>query len=310
MQRRALVTGGAGFIGSHLVHLLASEGWRVRVLDNLSTGHRENVPGQAEFIEGDLRDPIVARSACSGVDTVFHLAARVSVRDSLDHLVEHNTTNVTATLVLLKAAATAGVRRLVFTSSMAVYDEGLPNQTIDERHPTRPLSPYGISKLAAEKYLLQAGPALGLQPVILRLFNTYGPGQAYSAYVGVVTIFITRLLQGLPLVVYGDGQQCRDFVYVGDVAQACLSAALSEAAVGECFNIGSGRGITVNQLVELISSSLGAAQPIIEYQPAQAGELRYSIANVHCAQQALNYNPTSTFEHRLPEVIDWIRAQL
>ncbi|MGD9645712.1 MAG: NAD-dependent epimerase/dehydratase family protein [Pirellulales bacterium] len=298
---RALVTGGAGFIGSHLVDALLAAGWDVRVLDNLSTGRREHLPRAAEFMEGDICDPQFATQASQGVDVVYHLAARVSVRDSFDYLVEHNTTNVTGTLVQLRGAAQAGVRRFVLASSMAVYADAAPGTRNTEDHPTRPLSPYGISKMAAEEYVLLGAPAFGIEPVVLRFFNTYGPRQAYSPYVGVVTIFITRLLQGLPCSIYGDGEQCRDFVHVSDVVQACLAAGIRSAAVGQRINVGSGQRTTVNELASLLARAL-QVEGKFNYEPQPPGELRHSVADISRAAELLGYAPTARLEEQLAEV--------
>jgi len=304
---RALVTGGAGFIGSHLVDALLAGGWQVRLLDNLSTGRREQVPDAAELLVGDVGSAELAAQACAGVDTVYHLAARVSVRDSFEYLVEHNTVNVTGTLVQLRAAAAARVRRFVLASSMAVYADAEPGARNDERHATRPLSPYGISKLAAEEYVLLGAPAFGIEPVVLRFFNTYGPRQAYSPYVGVVTIFITRLLQGLPCAIYGDGRQCRDFVHVSDVVRACLAAGSSATAVGQRINVGSGRGTTVNELAALIARLLGTPADF-SHVAQPPGELRQSVADVSKAARLLGYAPQAWLEDHLGKVIELLAA--
>ena len=306
MSRCALVTGGAGFIGSHLVDHLLRAGWAVRVLDNLTTGRIERVASSVEFVNGDVNDAASSLAACRGVDTVFHLAARVSVRDSFDFMVEHNTTNVTGTLVMLKAAAAGKVRRFVFASSMAVYSDSADAVPLSETHAVRPLSPYGIAKLAAEEYLCLAAPFFDIEPVVLRFFNTYGTRQTLSPYVGVATIFVNRLLSGQRCTVFGDGEQCRDFVHVSDVAKACILAADAPQAVGRRINVGSGRGTTVNQLLSLISA-LMKKEAIRQHEPPQAAELRNSIADLTLARQLLGYEPRAVVDVGFAEMIEAIR---
>ncbi|MEM4724866.1 MAG: NAD-dependent epimerase/dehydratase family protein, partial [Candidatus Hadarchaeum sp.] len=245
--RRALVTGGAGFIGSHLVERLLQEGLQVIVLDDLSMGKRENVPNGAEFVLGDVRDPAVVSAALSGVDAVFHLAARVSIRASVAGFYEDAETNLMGTLNVLRACASAGIKKFIYASSMAVYADSAEPVPIPETHPTVPISPYGVAKLASERYAMLVAAQSGFQAVALRYFNTYGPRQSFTPYVGVITIFIQRLLRGEPPLIFGDGEQCRDFVYVGDVVEATYRALVSSVE-GEVFNIGSGVGTSVNQI--------------------------------------------------------------
>jgi nucleoside-diphosphate-sugar epimerase len=306
MSRIALVTGGAGFIGSHLVDRLMQTGWAVRVLDNLTTGRAEHVARGAEFVHGDINDAPTSLDVCRGVDTVFHLAARVSVRDSFEFMIEHNTTNVTGTLVLLKAASATKVRRFVFASSMAVYSDSTAAVPLSETHATRPLSPYGIAKLATEDYLCLAAPFFDIEPVVLRFFNTYGTRQAFSPYVGVATIFINQLLAGQGCTIFGDGEQCRDFVHVSDLVAACVLAADAPRAAGRRINVGTGRGTTVNQLLSLIAASLGRAAKCT-YEPRQASELRNSIADITVAKQLLGYEPRASVDDSITEIIAAIR---
>ncbi len=212
-----LVTGGAGFIGSHLCDALLREGHQVRVLDDLSVGRLENVPKGCEFIRGNILDESVVTQAIRGVDCISHQAARVRVRGSIETFYEDAETNLMGTLHLLRYAGKSGVRRFLYASSMAVYadcDQPIP---INETHPTLPASPYGIAKLTAERYVRLVCHSFGIEPVILRYFNTFGTRQAFTPYVGVITIFITRLLQKKGITVFGNGEQTRDFVHVSDV---------------------------------------------------------------------------------------------
>ena len=210
----ALVTGGAGFIGSHLTRALLADGRRVTVLDNLSVGRREAVPDGARFVHGDVRDEAAVNDALSGVDCVFHLAAQVTIRGSFDRFHEDLETNVMGTARLLRAVDRTRVKWFTLASSMAVYADAESPAPIDESHPTRPLSPYGVGKLAAEDVSRQVLEARGIPFTAVRYFNTYGPGQTYTPYVGVLTIFITRLLRGESITIFGDGEQQRDFIHV------------------------------------------------------------------------------------------------
>ncbi|HIQ02466.1 MAG TPA: SDR family NAD(P)-dependent oxidoreductase, partial [Anaerolineales bacterium] len=251
-----LVTGGAGFIGSHLVEALVARGERARVLDDFSTGRWENlaaVTGQVEVIEGDVRDRAAAARAVDGVEVVIHLAAIPSVQASVEDPQRVMAVNCTGTLNLLEAARAAGVRRFVFASSAAVYGDqtDLP---LREDLPPDPLSPYAASKAAGEALCRAYFASYGLPTVVLRFFNVYGPRQdPRSPYSGVISIFVERMRQGLPPVIYGDGEQTRDFVYVGDVVEAVVRAAEREEAVGEVFNIAGGRQTSVLELVKVLN---------------------------------------------------------
>lgn len=303
MSGGVLVTGGAGFIGSHLVRALLARGEVVTVYDNLSVGRRENVPPGARLIVGEVTDPAALATAVAGQRAVVHLAARVAIRSSFDFAVEDTLTNVVGTAAVMRAVRDAGtVRRVVAASSMAVYADSDTPQPVSEDHPTRPVSPYGISKLALEQLVHRMAEAAGAGSVVLRLFNTYGLGQALSPYVGVATIFTHALRDGRQATIFGDGQQCRDFVHVSDVVQAMLLALDASAVTGETFNVGTGTATSVNRLYELVATALGANQPPI-HAPAVPGELRNSIADVTRIGQRLGYRPTRTLETSLPEVV-------
>ena len=275
--RRVLVTGGAGFIGSRLAAQLRARGDEVVVLDDLSTGRREKLPEGARLIVGDVRDGAALEAALEGVEVVFHLAARVSIRGSIEGFRDDHDVNLGGTLALLAALPGSAVRRVVYASSMAVYADSPDGARVGEEHPTRPLSPYGVSKLASEHYLRVMGPRLGVEHVSLRYFNTWGPGQELTPYVGVATIFVNALLDGRTPTLFGDGAQTRDFVFVDDVARATLRA--GEAPLGEpVLNVGTGRGTTVRALLEQIADALGVP-PRAERAPARPEELRHSVAD-------------------------------
>jgi len=301
--KKALVTGGAGFIGSHLVRGLLARGVAVVVLDDLSMGRRENVPPDAEFVQGNVLDADLLRQALAGVDVVFHLAARVTIRGSMERFVEDAQTNVMGTLSVLQASAHSSARKFVLASSMAVYSDATAPVPLPETYATEPISPYGISKLASEKYARLICAAAGIEHVSLRFFNTYGPGQSLTPYVGVMTIFINRLLAGQPPVIFGDGEQCRDFVYVGDIVTANLLA-MDATTRGQAINVGSGHGTTVNELAAMLCRRINP-QIKPDNQPAHPGELRNSIADISRARMILNYAPQGRLEAQLDDIISW-----
>ncbi|MBM4428716.1 MAG: NAD-dependent epimerase/dehydratase family protein [Chloroflexi bacterium] len=305
--RRALVTGGAGFIGSHLVERLLREDMQVVVLDDLSVGKRANVPG-AEFLQGDVRDPVVIDSAMSGTDVVFHLAARVSIRASVSGFYQDAETNLMGTLNVLQACVTHKVKKFIYASSMAVYADAPSPRPLTENHETTPISPYGVAKLASERYAMLVAGQSGFEAVTLRYFNTYGPRQTFTPYVGVITIFVQRLLRGEPPVIFGDGEQCRDFVYVGDVVDATFRA-MTHDVHGHVLNVGSGHGISVNRIADLLCARL---RPDIapQHASAQPGELRNSVADIRRAQQLLGYQPQGRLEECIDEVIAWNRGTI
>ncbi len=301
--RTALVTGGAGFIGSHLVRALLARGMVVVVLDDLSMGRRENVPADAQFVEGSILDGDLVRKSLAAVDIVYHLAARVSIRGSMDRFIEDAQSNVMGTLSVLQASARSSVRKFVLASSMAVYSDATSPAPLAETYATEPISPYGVSKLASEKYARLICSAAGVEQVSLRFFNTYGPGQSLTPYVGVMTIFINRLLNGQSPVIFGDGEQCRDFTYVGDIVAANLLA-MDASTRGQVINVGSGRGTTVNELAAMLCQRIDP-QITPEYQAVQPGELRNSVADITRARTILNYVPQGHLEAQLDDIISW-----
>jgi UDP-glucose 4-epimerase len=305
--RKALVTGGAGFIGGHHVRALLERGVRVAVIDDLSMGKRDNVPPEAEFVLGNIGDTALVRQALTGVDVVFHLAARVTIRGSMDHFAEDAQTNVMGTLSVLQACAHSSVRKFILASSMAVYADAPTPAPLPETYTTEPLSPYGVSKLASEHYVRLVCGAGGFEHVGLRFFNTYGPGQGLTPYVGVMTIFCNRLLAGEPPLIFGDGEQCRDFVYVGDIVQGCLLA-MERGQSGSVYNIGSGRGTTVNALADMLCRRISPRLSAL-HQAAHAGEVRNSVADITRAQTALGYRPQGHLESQLDDIIAWNAAR-
>jgi nucleoside-diphosphate-sugar epimerase len=301
----ALVTGGAGFIGSHLSRALLARGQKVTVLDNLSVGRRETIPDGARFLHGDIRDETAVHDALADVDCVFHLAAQVTIRGSFDRFYQDLDTNVMGTARVLRAIDPQRVRWFVLASSMAVYADADRPAPIDERHPTRPLSPYGIGKLAAEGVAQQILAARGVPFTALRFFNTFGPGQTYTPYVGVITIFVTRLLRGEPALIFGDGEQQRDFVHVGDIVAGAMAAPGREPGI---YNLGTGRGTSLNALADMLTRRINPSLTP-QHAPAQSGELRFSIADISAARRALGYAPARTLENDLDAVIEDIKQR-
>jgi UDP-glucose 4-epimerase len=300
----ALVTGGAGFIGSHLARTLLAQGRTVTILDNLSVGTRNAVPGGARFVEGDIRDTAAVADALTGVDCVFHLAAQVTIRGSFDNFYEDLDTNVMGTARLLRAVDAANVRWFTLASSMAVYADATSPAPIGEHHRTDPISPYGVGKLAAEGVARQILAAKGIPFTAVRFFNTFGPGQTYTPYVGVLTIFVTRLLRGQSITIFGDGEQQRDFIHVEDIVAGTIDATGRAAGT---FNLGTGRGTSLNQLAELVLSRL-APDTAARYGPAQAGELRFSVADIAAARQAFGFSPSRSLERDLDDVIAAVKS--
>jgi nucleoside-diphosphate-sugar epimerase len=303
-----LVTGGAGFIGSHLAARLVERGGTVRIFDNFSTGKLENLlplGTRVDLIKGDLRDPAAVRAAMAGIEVVFHQGADPSVPRSMADPVACYESNVMGTLNVLQAAREAGVRRVVFASSCAVYGDapGLPKS---ERSPLAPQSPYATSKLAGEELCQVYTKVFGVEAVALRYFNVFGPRQdPNSAYAPVIPRFIKALADGEPPVIFGDGEQTRDFVYVDDVVQANLLAAQSPDAPGRIFNIASGRSVSLNRLLASLLEIMGVPSDPI-YVPARAGDVRHSAADVSAAAAALGFEILVPFKMGLARTIEAI----
>ena len=302
----ALVTGGAGFIGSHLARTLLGQGRKVTVLDNLSVGQRQTVPDGARFVHGDIRDAAAVEDALTGVDAVFHLAAQVTIRGSFEKFVEDLDTNVMGTARILRAVDAPRVKWFTLASSMAVYADASSPAPIDENHPTQPISPYGVGKLAAEAVSRQILDAKGIPFTAVRFFNTFGPGQTYTPYVGVLTIFVTRLLRGEPITIFGDGEQQRDFIHVDDIVAGTIGA--TGRAPGT-FNLGTGRGTSLNQLAQIVLNRLAPGNQA-HHGPAQAGELRFSVANIDAARRAFGFNPSRSLDRKLDDVIESVQAKV
>ncbi len=304
---RACVTGGAGFIGSTLCRRLLERGMEVHVLDNLSVGKRERVPEGARLFVGDIRDSHACAEALAGCDVLFHLAARVAIRSSFEFVVDDASINVVGTASILKAAADTGsVRKVISASSMGVYGDSDSPRPVPESHSTDSVAPYGISKLATEQLTHLMARKYGMQSVALRLFNTYGPGQTLSPYVGVVTIFVNRLADNLPVTIFGDGLQARDFVHVDDIARGFVCAMDAEVT-GRTFNLGTGRATTVQEILGILQGIMGTdLRPVFE--PAAAGELRYCIADISQARFFLNYSPQFEVSSSLEPVVREILA--
>ncbi|MBI1987643.1 MAG: SDR family oxidoreductase [Nitrospinae bacterium] len=303
---RFLITGGAGFIGSHLAAALLRAGGEVRVFDNFSTGKRENLQGLPglEILEGDLRELEAIQRACRGVDTLFHQGALPSVARSLEDPLESTWVNAVGTLHVLMAAHQSGVKKVIYASSSSAYGNS-PALPKSEGMKPDPLSPYAVSKLAGEEYCKVFAHAYGLETVSLRYFNVFGPRQdPLSFYAAVIPKFIQLALMGEPLPIFGDGEQSRDFTYIDNVVQANLLAMRAEGAPGQVFNIGCGERITLNQLVEELGGILGRDLPR-GYHAPRPGDVRHSLADISKAQSLLGYQPAVGFREGLIRTVEF-----
>src|SRR3989441_1724177 len=304
-----LVTGGAGFIGSHLTEELVRRGHRVRVADSLITGKRRNlahIPG-VDFLEGDLADVLVAQRAVVGMDYVLHQAAIPSVPRSVDDPITSNRANIDASLNILVAARDAGVKRLVYAGSSSAYGN-TPTLPKREDMPPSPLSPYALQKLVSEQYCQMFTSLYGFETVTIRYFNVFGPRQdPGSPYSGVISLFSTALLEGRQPIVYGDGEQTRDFTYVTNVVDGVLRACEAPKAAGEVINVACGTRISLNELVRVMNGIVGTTlQPI--YKEERAGDVKDSQADISKAKSLLGYTPIVPFEEGLQHTLDWCRA--
>jgi nucleoside-diphosphate-sugar epimerase len=306
---KVLVTGGAGFIGGHLVDALLAQNAEVRVIDNLSTGKRENidrVKNRVDFIEGDICDADTIARAMTGVELVFHEAAIPSVSRSVADPVASNRANVGGTVAVLNAARLAGVRKLVYAASSSAYGDTPTLPKVETMTP-RPMSPYAISKLAGEQYVSVFGKLYGFETVSLRYFNVFGPRQdPKSEYAAVIPRFVTTILAGNRPIIFGDGEQTRDFCFIENTVSANLLAAKATTR-GEVVNVACGARVSLNALIALINEELGTdVKP--EYQQGRAGDVRDSLADISAAKALLGYEVLYDLRAGLKKAIDWYRA--
>ncbi len=314
MSGRVLVTGGAGFIGSHISEAYLAAGWEVVVLDDLSRGQQNNVPSGARFVRADIRSPEARRLVSEGGFTVLnHHAAQIDVRVSVDEPALDASINVVGLVNLLDGAGAGGVRRVVFASSGGVVYGDPEVVPTPETAPKAPVSPYGVSKLAGEYYLRAIAALRGFEAVAMRYANVFGPRQDPKSEAGVVSIFVSRLLEGRPLTVFGTGLQTRDYVFVRDVARANVLASSAPVPAGSdiddtAFNIATGKQTNVLELAELVGKAMGQ-KPVVEFASARAGELFRSSLDVGKARRVLGWKPEVGFDDGLPQLVDWFRAE-
>ncbi len=299
---RFLITGGAGFIGTALANYLAKQGHTVRVLDDLSAGDSSQLEPSIHFTRGDVEDKPKVWRLLSKVDCVYHLAARVSVPESILYPREYNRTNVSGTVALMEAMRDAGVKRVVFASSGAIYGEQKAGRVQEDLLPT-PTSPYAVSKLAAEGYVRTIGGLWNIETVSLRIFNAYGPGQAIPpAHPPVIPQFVRQVLGGGSLVIHGGGEQTRDYVYIDDVVRALAAAAMASGVDRQVINVGTGMGTSVNELVAIIERVTGrSAQQIVN--PAISGGVSTLVADTQRARELLDFQARVILEDGLPQLI-------
>ncbi len=304
----ALVTGGAGFIGSHIASALSAGGARVRILDDLSTGHRENIDeigGDIDFIQGSVADEQLLAKAFENVELIFHEAAIPSVPRSVEAPRNTHVASVDGTFSLLLAAKEAGVKRVVYAASSSAYGDQ-PTLPKTEQMPPDPLSPYAVAKLVGEYYGRVFTRVYGLETVSLRYFNVFGPRQdPGSQYSGVVSRFISALLNDERPVIFGDGEQSRDFTYIDNVVGANLSAASAPNAAGKVINVANGQRITLNQLLEELKQLTGRTEVTAEYREPRVGDVRHSLADISMARELLGYESRVDLRQGLQRTLDW-----
>lgn len=303
---KALVTGGAGFIGSNIASFLLEREYEVTILDNLMSGYRENLFNlPVKLIVGDICDAEAVMAAASGADVIFHLAASVGNKRSIDNPQLDSQINVLGTLNVLEAARTHGIQKVVASSSAGIFGE-LKTMPIREDHPVEPDTPYGASKLAAEKMALAYAKLYDMECICLRYFNVYGVNQRYDAYGNVIPIFVHKILAGEPITIFGDGEQTRDFVNVRDVARANYLASTVKGVSG-AFNLGSATRITINHLVDLLRRYSGLTVDA-EHGPPRRGDVRHSLADISLAKKDLGFRPSVPIEEGLPGYLHWAKS--
>jgi UDP-glucose 4-epimerase len=309
---KILVTGGAGFIGSHIAEALVRQGHRVRVLDNMFAGKRENlrtVADDVELIEGDCADPAAAGRAAKGMEVVYHEAAVPSVARSVKDPAQSHHHNANATLSMLLAARDAGVRRFFYAGSSSVYGDS-PTLPKREDMLPRPLSPYAVGKLTGEHYVRIFSSLYGMETLTFRYFNVFGPRQdAGSPYSGVISLFATGLFSGRTPVIFGDGRQSRDFTFVANVVDGNLRGLTARGLQGQAVNLATGDRVSLNQLLKAMARAAGVKAKA-ERQPARAGDIKHSLADIRAARKLLGYRPSVRFEEGLRQTMEWYRTQV
>ena len=312
MSKLCLVTGGAGFIGSHLVDALIERGSQVRVLDNLSTGLRDNLAhhgSRVDLMEGSITDPDAVARAVKDASVVFHLGALASVTRSIENPPASHAACATGTLNVLDGARKAGVKRVVYAASSSAYGGASDETGQREDQPLCALSPYAAAKLAGEYYMQAFAASFGIETVRLRFFNIFGPRQrSDSPYSGVIAIFTAMMSQGKAPTVHGDGLQCRDFTFVGNAVQAMLKASEAPGVSGNVYNVGTGRKVTVLDLVAALNDILGTKLTAL-HGPSRTGDPKFSLANITRTRADLGYEPDVTFEEGLKRTLEWYRTQ-
>ena len=304
----ALVTGGAGFIGSHIAAALVDQGATVRIIDDLSTGYRRNIEqlaSQVDFIKANVRDDRALRRALADVELVFHEAAIPSVPRSVENPVESHEATANGTFAVLLAARDQKVRRVIYAASSSAYGDQPELRKHEEMRPA-PLSPYAAAKLMGEYYCQVFTHVYGLETVSLRYFNVFGPRQdPTSQYSGVISRFMDALVSGKQPVIYGDGEQSRDFTYISNVVEANFRAVESSAAVGKVINVANGESVTLNQLLDTMKSIVGKGDVAPRYEPPRRGDVRHSLADLTRARELLGYKPKVALEDGLRRTFDW-----